>query len=130
MQYVAPLLALFAVICWVVLELIERSRVGRLLAGGIAIAFTASAGFHLGRFAEWNRYRLYPHALIEIAKQIRQGEAVKVEAAITQVFESGSYIDEVAALELIQALYSDTATGASQMNHPPSNDEASPSGSR
>jgi hypothetical protein len=113
-QYAAPILALIAVISWVAFELIERSRVVRLVGGAVAIALAVVAGWYLGRFAEWNKRRLYPVALIEIANELREGEAARVERAIAQVFESGGDINEVTSIEFMQALEQARTTGTSK----------------
>src|SRR5215475_4268652 len=113
MQYFF-VLSLVSVAFWVVFELKEPSKIARLLAGGVTIAFVAIGAWYLGRFAEWNRHRLYPTALIEIAKELREGESAKVEAAIAQVFESGRNIDEATSIEFMQALESAKATGPSK----------------
>jgi hypothetical protein len=110
MQYVAPILALICVACWAWFEVRGPNRTLRLLAGAVTTAMVASAGYHLGRFAEFNRQRYYPLALIEISKQLRSGHTTEVESAIAQVFESGSSAFEVDSIELMRALESTKTT--------------------
>jgi len=73
MLYLFPLLALLLLVAWLHAEIRASAKSFRIAFGVATFTLVFGSGYRIGGFAEFNKYRFYPLAVIKISEELRAG---------------------------------------------------------